>query len=64
MKNIIIRAIEDAAYECGTILDVRQFAAENGYLEQDPITFDWDISYTSLREIADIFTEGYDTLVY
>lgn len=40
MKNIIIRAIEDAAYECGTFLNVRQFAAENGYLEKNPITGD------------------------
>lgn len=60
----IIGAIEKAALECGTILNLIEFAYDNGYYEKDETTGDWILSKHSLQEIADIFTNGFDVLNY
>lgn len=60
----IIEAIEKAAYECGTILNLREFAYLNGYYEKEECTGDWFLSKKSLQEIADIFTDGFDVWNY
>lgn len=60
----VIEAIEAAAFECGTILNIREFAYLNGYYEREKITGDWFLSKKSLQEIADIFTDGFDVRNY
>lgn len=68
----LIEAIEAAAYECGTILNLRRFAYENGYYTME-YTEDSDgnildaysvLTMSALQEIADIFTDGFDVLNY
>ncbi len=56
----IIEAIEKAAYECGTILNLVEYAWNNGYYEKEEITGDWILTKHSLQAIADIFTDGFD----
>ena len=56
----IVEAIEKAARECGNILNVVEYAWNNGYYEKEDITGDWILSKQSLQAIADIFTDGFD----
>lgn len=73
MNENIIRAIEDAAYECGTIgLDVRKFAFENGYYSYEEV-IDADgnlvdcnkvLTRKDLQEVADIFCDNFDAINY
>lgn len=71
--NDIIRAIENAAYECGTIgLDVRRYAFENGYYTYEEV-LDADgnlievnkvLTRKDLQEVADIFCDNFDVMGY
>lgn len=71
--NDIIRAIENAAYECGTIgLDVRRYAFENGYYTYEEV-LDADgnlievnkvLTRKDLQEVADIFCDNFDAMGY
>ena len=73
MNENIIRAIEDAAYECGTIgLNVREFAFENGYYSYEEV-IDADgnlvdcnkvLTRKDLQEVADIFCDNFDVMGY
>lgn len=71
--NDIIRAIENAAYECGTIgLNVRRYAFENGYYTYEEV-LDADgnlvevnkvLTRKDLQEVADIFCDNFDAINY
>ena len=73
MIENIIRAIENAAYECGTIgLDVRSYAFENGYYTYEEV-LDADgnlvevnkvLTRKDLQEVADIFCDNFDAINY
>lgn len=56
----IIEAIEKAARECGNILNLIEYAWNNGYYVKEDITGDWVLPKQSLQAIADIFTDGFD----
>jgi len=64
----LIRAIEKEAYNCGCLdLNVREFAACNGYQLMKPICPEADLyklDLDVLQEIADIFTDGFDVRAY
>lgn len=73
MIENIIHAIEDAAYECGTIgLDVRRYAFENGYytyeevLDADGNLVEYNkvLTRKDLQEVADIFCDNFDAINY
>jgi hypothetical protein len=60
----IIRAIEDAAYENGTLgLDVIEYAAECGYGHYT-LDGEWYLDRDDLQQIADIFCDGFDAINY
>lgn len=68
--EVLIAKIEKAALECGTILNLREFAWYNGYYtkheiiddEGNILDYEWVITRQSLQEIADIFTDGFDVM--
>lgn len=60
----IISAIEDRAYDCGTVnLNVRRFARENGYLSRDQFG-NLGLTLDDLQEIADIFCDNFDVRAF